>query len=164
MYRYLAEFTGTDQTRYLTPCETDWISVLWCWAHYETLLHLGHTGLNIWVRFTLRLNTQARKTRYTRYFTKDHPLVIWYTGSYTDLNKQTTSNDQMFCTVRIQSFWSCVNAASLLGQSVLLCDSTNDDDLITKPLLKNSHCLWVNTAPVYTTILYIIGLSCCQSI
>lgn len=86
MYTYLGKFTGTDKTIYLTPCGTDLISRLWCWASYETILHLGHTGLNIWMRFTLRLNTQARKTRYTRYFaqhTSDHPLAVWHVGSYT---------------------------------------------------------------------------------
>lgn len=30
MYMYLGKFTGTDKTIYLTPCETDLISLLWC--------------------------------------------------------------------------------------------------------------------------------------
>lgn len=29
MYMYLAEFTGTDKTKYFPPCETDLILVLW---------------------------------------------------------------------------------------------------------------------------------------
>lgn len=135
---YLAEFTGTDKTIYLTPCETDWFQFFGCWASYETLLHLGHTGLNIWMQFTLRFNTQARKTRCTRYFTKhrsDHPLVVWNVESYTDSNLHPLIYKQPIMIRCAEILFLILCKCSLvLRKYVLLCDATNDDDLIAKTL------------------------------
>lgn len=57
MYMYLAEFTGTDKTLYLTPCETDLISLLWCWAHYELITSGSH-----WIK---HMDVIYFKTEYT---------------------------------------------------------------------------------------------------
>lgn len=131
---------------YLTRCEADLIPGLWSSASYETLLHLGHTGLNIWM--WLRLNTQARKTRYTRYLSQhrsDHLIAVLYVSCCV-MGRYTHSHLWPFVVYRqpvvirraAQICWSCVNAASVLWRNLCyFVPQQNDvDDLITVL----SHC------------------------